>query len=78
MFRRDKGWNGELKPKTCPAEKPERLESPGSGVVEVKETLQFEREVESGHAALVYMCNHKFSQRLAVLQHQLTLGDGCV
>lgn len=36
-----------------------RQESPGSGLVEVKETLQFEREVGGGHDALAYVLQSK-------------------
>lgn len=36
-----------------------RQEKPGSGLVGVKETLQFEKEVDGGHGALPYMLQSK-------------------
>lgn len=36
-----------------------RQESPGNGLVGVKEALQFEREVDGFHGALTYMLQSK-------------------
>lgn len=44
----------------CPAEKPVRQEErPGSGLVGVKETLQQDRVLDGGHAALSHVLQPK-------------------